>query len=281
MEIIEVTKENADSLKELLGEDLAADMSRSFFKGLAAVDEEERCHGVLIYELLEVDSDEDTKSRIHHFSGDTEEIKAMLHDEYRWAVSEAEVGRSFFETAEEETAAFFEKLGFTRETGESTALTITVAELDKLPVKRNAKLPEFIKSIREASVLQYRNFVKKTILRGNKGAVEDLAYLPVNWFERDASSCSVSDDKLDGVLLIRKTPSGELHPLLYTSFSPDYAKGLGYMLTQTVNYVREHYPPETRIVICRHNKKVVTLTKKLLAGFRGEEVMMGTRSERG
>ncbi|MBQ6441038.1 MAG: hypothetical protein IJJ13_00395 [Lachnospiraceae bacterium] len=279
MNMIEITKENAADFQELLGEDLVSDMSRNFFKGLAATDDGDKCHGVLVYELLEVDSEEDTKSRIRLLKGDSEEIKAGLQDEYRKAVSESDVETSFFETSEKDMASFFEKIGFSNATGESKELSITVADLAKLPVKRNAKLPDYIQGLTDVSVIQYRNFVKKTLIRGNKGAVEDLAYLPLNWFEREASSCSISDDKIDGVMLIRKTPSGELHPLLYTAFGPDFAKSLGFMLTRTVNYALDNYPPETRIVIYRHNKKVLELTHKLLTGHKGEDVITGTRNE--
>ena len=254
-------------------------MSRNFFKGLAATDDGDKCHGVLVYELLEVDSEEDTKSRIRLLKGDSEEIKAGLQDEYRKAVSESDVETSFFETSEKDMASFFEKIGFSNATGESKELSITVADLANLPVKRTAKLPDYIQGLTDVSEIQYRNFVKKTLIRGNKGAVEDLAYLPLNWFEREASSCSISDDKIDGVMLIRKTPSGELHPLLYTAFGPDFAKSLGFMLTRTVNYALDNYPQETRIVIYRHNKKVLELTHKLLTGHKGEDVITGTRNE--
>ncbi len=279
MKIIEITKENAEDFQDFLGEDLVADMSRTFFKGLAATDDSGTCHGVLVYELLGVDSDDDTSSRIRLIAGDDEEIKASLQDEYRKAASEADVGKSFFETSESEVASFFEKLGFSKSSGESMELTITVSELEKLPIKRDVKLPDYIQSLADVSVIQYRNFVKKALIKGTKGAVEDLAYLPLSWFKREVSSCSVSDDKIDGVLLIRETPSGELHPLLYTAYGPDFVKNLSLILINSVNYALENYPPDTKVVIYRHDKKVLMLVHKLLAGYKGSEIYMGTREE--
>ena len=279
MNIIEITKENAEDFESFLGEDLVADMSRNFFRGLAAVDDNGVGHGVLIYELLGVDSDADTNSRIRLVAGDDDEIKGELQDEYGQAASEEDVGKSFFETSESEVASFFEKLGFSKSYGESRELCITVSELEKLPLNRKGKLPDYIKSLSDVSVIQYRNFVKRTLIKGNKGAVEDLAYLPLNWFERDASSCSISDDKVDGALLIRKTPSGELHPMLYTAFGPEYVKSLGLMLVHSINYILENYSPDTKIVIYRRNKEVLTLTHKLLSGYKGDEIFMGIRNE--
>ena len=279
MNIIEVTKSNASEFEDMIGVDLVTDLSRSFFRGLAAVDEDGTCHGALVYELLGVDSDDDTKSRIRLLVGDDEDIKAQLQDEYRKAASEDDVAKSFFETSESEMASFFEKMGFSKASVESRELSFTVSELEKLPINRKAKMPDYITSMSDASVIQYRNFVKRTLIKGNKGSVEDLAYLPLNWFERDASSCSISDDKIDGILLIRKTPSGELHPVLYTAFGPDYVKSLGFMLVRSVNYVLANYPPDTKVVIYRHSKEVLTLTHKLLDGYKGAEIFMGARDE--
>ncbi len=279
MKIVEIKKDNAEGFIDFLGEDLVADMSRNFFRGLAAVDDGGVCHGVLVYELLGVDSDAGTNSRIRLLSCENDDINGILQDEYRKAASGEEVGKSFFETSESEIASFFEKLGFSKSSGESRELTITVSELEKLPINKKAKLPNFISNLSDVTVIQYRNFVKRVLIKGNKGSVEDLAYLPLNWFERDVSSCSISDDKIDGAMLIRKTPSGELHPMLYTAFGPDYVKNLGYMLVNTVRNVLENYPPETKVVIYRRNKEVLTLTHKLLSGYKGEEIFMGIRDE--
>lgn len=279
MEIIEITKDNAKDFEAVIGEDLVNDMSRYFYRGIAAVDDNGNCNGALIYELLDVDSDADTRSRIRLLEGDNDEVKAKLEEEYRNVAAEDEVAKSFFETSESEVASFFEKMGFSKSNAESRELRITVGDLEKLPLNRKVKVPDYIKSVNEVSILQYRNFVKKILIKGNKGIVEDLAYLPLNWFDRDASSCSISDDKVDGILLIRKTPSGELHPQLYTAFGPEFVKTLGLMMVQSVNYVLENYSPDTKIVIYRHSKEVVTLTHKLLSGYKGDEILIGSRDE--
>ena len=279
MEIIEITKENAKDFEAVIGEDLVNDMSRYFYRGIAAVDDNGNCNGALIYELLDVDSDADTRSRIRLLEGDNDEVKAKLEEEYRNVAAEDEVAKSFFATSESEVASFFEKMGFSKSNAESRELRITVGDLEKLPLNRKVKVPDYIKSVNEVSILQYRNFVKKILIKGNKGIVEDLAYLPLNWFDRDASSCSISDDKVDGILLIRKTPSGELHPQLYTAFGPEFVKTLGLMMVQSVNYVLENYSPDTKIVIYRHSKEVVTLTHKLLSGYKGDEILIGSRDE--
>ena len=280
MRIEEISDEkSAAEYEDIIGQDLVNDLSRRFFKGLVALDDDGSCHGAVVYELLDVDADTDIKSRIRLLVGDNDEIKDQLEVEYKKAVSEEEVAKSFFETSENEVASFFEKIGFSKASVESRELRFTVGELDKLPINRKAKMPDYIKSLSDVSVIQYRNFVKRVLIKGNKGTVEDLAYLPMTWFERDVSSCSISDDKIDGILLVRRTPSGELHPQLYTAFGPEYVKCLGFMLVKTVNYVMENYSPDTKVVIYRHNKEIITLTHKLLSGYKGDEIFMGSRDE--
>ena len=277
MDIIQVTGENAEDYYDYLGPDLSEDMSRSFFRGLAAVDDA-GCHGILIYELLGVD-DGDVRSRICLLTADNDEIKGRLIDEYTEAASEEKVKKSFYETPEEDMASFFEKVGFSNESVESKALSFTVADLAKLPFHSKGRFPNYIKSLKDTSIIQYRNFVKRVIVKGEKGGVDDLAYLPISWFEREASSCSVSDDKIDGIFLIRKMPSGEIRPQLYIAFGPNSVKTLGFMLANSVNYVVEHYPPDTKVVVYRRNKAVMAMTQKLLPGYKGEDIFVGNRIE--
>ncbi len=279
MTIIDVTKDNASDFEGVLGVDLISDLSRNFYRGMASVDDDNVCNGAFVYELLGVDSRKENTSVIRHFTAESDEIKSQLMDKYENNIKEEYVKKSFYETAEADTAAFYESRGFSKEEGESSELAITVADLELLPFNRQARMPEYIKSLHDVSVLQYRTFLKKLLIKEIRGAVEDLAYLPQNWFDREASSCSVSDNKLDGIFLVRKTPSGELRPQLYTAFGPDYLKILGRMLIRTVNYVIENYPPYTKVVISRHSKEVMALTQRLLDGYKGTPCFTGNRDE--
>ena len=109
--------------------------------------------------------------------------------------------------------------------------------------------------------------------------MEDLGYLPMSWFECNVSSCSMADDKVDGVLLIRRLPSQTLEPCLFTAFGIDYQKNLGIIMLSSVQKVVEQYPEDTKVVIRRHSKDVKKLTDKLFPGKKGEEVYIGKRAE--
>lgn len=279
MNIIEIKNENIAYFADILGEDLTDDMDRTCFKGFGAVDDSGKAQGAIVFELLGQDLECDTESRIRFFEGDSDETKDRLKDVYTMDVRENAIVKSHYETPDDILASYLEGIGFSKDQRESKELVLSLSDVENIPMNRRAKIPPYIRSLSNITVLQYRNFVKKSIIKSNKGLVEDLAYLPRSWFETDISSCSVTDDKIDGVFLIRKTPSGELHAVLYAAYGPDYVKNLGLMLVNTLNSALLKYPPDTKVVINRHSTKVESLTGKLLHGFRGSEEFFGDRTE--
>ena len=278
MNIIESTKENADDFSELLSPDLAEDMKRQFYRGYGAVDESGGVHGAIIYELFGVDLGGDVTSRIRLLEGDSQDTRDELKKAYTDGVAEKSISQSYYETPDVVMADDLVSIGFSKKEGEGRELVITLADVAKIPIDTGVKLPSYIVSLGDVSVIQYRNFVKKAILKGTKGSVDDLAYLSRNWFEKDVSSCSVTDSKIDGVFLFRKTPSGVLQAKLYVAYGPEYVRNLGYMMVKTIQSGLEHYPPDTKISIERHSKEVVAMTKRLLAASKGEDVFLGSKN---
>ncbi len=279
MNIIEITKENTAAFADILGDDLTVDMGRSCFRGFGALDELDRPRGAIVFELFGADQNRDTTSRIRLLEGESDEIKDELKDAYAGGVREIEISESFYATPDNVLAEYLEHIGFSKDQTESKEIVLSLSDIENLPIKLSAKIPPYVMNLSRASVIQYRNFIKRTILKGNKGSVEDLAYLPRSWFDGDISSCVVTDEKLDGIFLIRKTPSGELHTALYVAYGPDYIKNLGFMLVNTINSAILKYPPATKVVINRHNVAVKKLTGKLLHGFTGSEEFSGKRTE--
>ena len=275
MNIIEIKKNNAADYSEVLGPDLTDDMERCFYYAHAAVDDDGKVCGVLVYELTNADNEDDTESNIVLFHCDNDEVRSMLWSEYEKSVKNNDIVITHYETGDEALAGFYESVGFSKSTVESRQISLTVGDLSSLPVNLSAKLPSNILNNQDISVIQYRNAVKNFLVKGAKGSVTDLAYLKIGWFERDISACAVSDDKVDGMFLIRKTPSGELHPVLYAAFGPEFMKNLGAMLVFTAKKAIEQYPPDTVIRIKRHNKQVAALCTKMLSGRKGEPAFSG------
>ncbi len=279
MEFVEISADNAEEFEGYIDEDLAEDLDRAFFKGIGAVDGGTPA-GALVYELINSESEEDTKSRIRLLAGRDDEVKKELLKQYSEAVSEDEVTESFYEFSDEALAKDLSENGFSKEETESLDLVVTVADIKKLAAMfKNQKTPAYIQSISDTSVLQFRTFIKNCLFKGTKGIVEDLAYLPKTWYETEASACVITDDEVTGAMLLRKSPSGVLIPELYTAYGPDYQKNLALLLSACVLKVSELYPDDTKVVIRRHNDNVSKLTGKLFAGRKGDMVFCGTRAE--
>ena len=109
MDIKEISIDNVEDFLPLLGEDLAEDVKRVYYNGLGVMDGEGRPAGAFVYELLNSESEEDTKGRIRLVKSDNREISESLESYYRQSsVPEDEIVESFFETDKEEEAAFLE-----------------------------------------------------------------------------------------------------------------------------------------------------------------------------
>ncbi len=278
MNIIEITKENIEDFSERLGPDTTEDMNRWVYRGFGAVDDSGTVHGAMIYELFGVDLDGDTISRIVRLEGDSQDVKDELKSAYANNVTENKIAKSYYETPDEVMADDLVSFGFSKNAREGREVIVTLADVAKIPINIKAKLPPYVVTLGEVSVIQYRNFVKKAILKGNKGSVDDLAYLSRNWFDKSVSTCSVTHEKIKGVFLLKKTPSGVLQTKLYTAYGPEYVKTLGFLLIKAIQSGLENYPPETKIAINRHSKEVAAMTKKFLAGAKGENVFVGTKN---
>lgn len=280
MGFTEITTDNCDDFEEFLGEDICVEMERSFFRGIGAEDDSGNPVGAMIYELINSESVEDTTSRILVLAGESEEIKKGLLAEYRVRIAEDDVTESFYEFRDPALAALMKADGFSGQEEEAQDLAVTVSDIRKMADALKLKnLPPYIRSIAEISPLQYRAFVKNCLFKDHHGLLEDLAYLPKNFFETELSGCSLTDEEVHGAFLIRKMPSGKLMPLLYTAFGPDYKKDLLFMLAYCARKTPEKYPEDTIVLIRRHNDTVRNLTKKFFPEMRGDTIYTGSRKE--
>lgn len=279
MEIMEIDEENVEEFSPLIDEDLADDIQRVFFRGIGVKDDDDVPVGALVYELYESESEEDTKSLIRLFKAEDEEVGRLLMEEYAEFVKEDDIVESFYEVEDEAVAKKLKRFGFSLDSREGVEINFNVEYLSGLPIVNHLKNPSYIMSLKDISVLQFRSVIKECLFKGRKGLLEDLAYLPMKWFDMEVSACSVSDDKVDGMLLIRKTPSDMLYVLLYVAFGHRPEQKLYQMLLYSARMIVEHYPPETRIIINRYHENVRNLTQKIFPDQNGNKVYYGIRKE--
>lgn len=278
MSIVEINESNTDVFEDMMGPDLTADLEREFFRGLGALSEDGKPVGCLVYELKNKEEDVETKSEIMLITADDESIREELMDTYKASVRVEEVTESYYEMTDLEWGEFFQKAGFTNDQIEGSDIVITVGEFIESPVMKG-RIPEHIGSIGSLVLRRFRKGITRFLFAGKKGLLEDLAYLPINWFDTEVSSYSEADGKVDGFLLVRHTPSGSLDVKLFIAAGPDSIINLVSMLRYSVRKASELYPPDTKIVMKRHNNETRAFTKKLFPNAKGAPAIKGERAE--
>lgn len=280
MRITKIESENADEFNGFLSEDLIEDIGRKYYGGIGVFDDDDFPVGALVYELLGVNSDVETmKSRIVYVHADNDEVWSAIMDGYDDSVNADNIEITTYETEDEGAAAMLESFGFSREKKRSRMLRFKVSDLESIKLKLKMRIPTYITGISELSFLQFRNGIKNFLFKGVKCAVEDIAYLPVSWFDKDVSSCCISDGKVVGMFLIRRNPSGSIQVILYTCTGPESRQNLAYMLIRTVNMALAQYPHDTEVMIYCRTGEIVNLVEHILPGHVGNEVFVGSRKE--
>lgn len=279
MKIMAISEENIEDFTPLIGEDLSSDLERVFFRGIGAKNDNDEAVGVLVYELLGAESDA-VKSIIRLQKGESREIEDDLQRFYKEdAVSWDSIIESFYEAEDEEDADICEAAGFSKAKGESPLLRVTLADILNTVFAKRRGVPKYIRSINELSLMEYRTAIKNFLFKGQKGLLEDLAYLPMSWFDVDVSVCSTNDKGVDGMFLVRTSPTGVIMPVLYYAYGPYYVKNLAYMLIKSIEKAAEKYPPDTPVVIYRTKKASRDMAAKIIPKAKAGEVFFGSRKE--
>ncbi len=282
MNVFEISDENLEEFAEILGMDMMDDMQRSFYRGYGTSDEDGNINGVLVYEVKGLeDDDRDVLSQMLLVKADNEESYEKLHEIYREeGVEDEEIVETFYEFEDAAMADSCEKAGFSKDKKESQIIRLKLKDAAALDfVNKIKKVPDYIVGLEKLSVTQYRAGVKNCIFNGQTGILEDLSYLSMGWFDTGISSCTITDEEVNGFFFIRTTPSGVIVPVLLYAYGPDYIKNLALMIAHSVKEAEKRYPPDTEIVIHRTRKASAELIKKLMPRIKGMEAFFGERME--
>lgn len=282
MSVFEISDDNLGEFIDLLGEDMVDDMNRQFYRGYGTRDDDGNINGAMVYEVRGLDDDDlDTVSRMLYFRADSDEACDELDRIYREeGVDDDDITESFYEFEDEEMAGICEKEGYSKDAKESDIVRIKLSDASKLEFVNKVKnLPDYIVRLEKLSLSQYRAGVKNCVFSGQSGILEDLSYLSMDWFDGAISSCTITDDEVNGFFFVRTTPSGIIMPVLLYAYGPDYIKNLALMIARSVKEAENRYPPETEIVICRTRKASAALLKKLMPSVKGERAFFGKRKE--
>ncbi len=282
MEIIEMEQGSMERTDAFVPPDVAENIGRLWFRGLIADNEEgdEPCGGIVWQYRDAEDEEKDTRAEIVWAAGKNREILEGLIASYdEQSASESTTYTEFEMPLTVRTPMLkdaFSENGFEIKKTESQDVYVTVEDLRKLKFKKK-KPPFYIKTLGELNYRQFRNGIIDYLFQGRSGLLDDLAWLSIDWFEPEVSSCVVLDDKVKGFLLVHRTTTGILNVEVMFSIDIDPKRTVLELVRTSIWAAINKYPPETKIRLRRHNNSVHELVKKLFPDKKGDDVMAGSR----
>ncbi len=280
MKYLKITEDNLEEYAALLPPDMAECIGREYCRAVTLAEAGED-GPVLVYELKNADEEEeDTAAELlwMHFAG-VKEAEALL-EAYREAAAEEEVARTSYEFTEydEDLKEALTAAGFTAYERESRDLVVSLEELAAHPVAKGRE-PSYIAGLEELMVRQYRRGIMDCLFHKRKGVYEDLASLPMSFFDEQVSSCVMADGRTNGFLLVHALPSGQLVVGYMCAFEPDMKLNLAMMIRRSIQAAASKYPADTRVILRRHNEATANLTAKLFPKKTGATALAGEREE--
>ena len=270
---------NAEKFKKLIDPELYADMKRTFYRGIASTDDGGGVNGTLILELKNIERERDNAGRILQIRVKDPEAVSTLMKEYKVLAKEELVKRSFYEFPEKKDAVILVDSGFSMEEGEGPDRIVRISDLEGLSVVNKIKTPENIGSISALENRDFRKGILNCLFHNRKGLLEDLAYLPMDWYEKEISSYTMLDDKVVGLLLIHKSVYDMLQVKLLFASGPDSQKNLLRMIVHSIKTAGELYPPDTKVTIRCESDAAAALAANLFPNVRGMNAVWGDRKE--
>ena len=277
MKIEELNSENISDYREIIDSDVAESIGREFYHGIVAV-EGAAPSGALIWEYKNLEDTADTNAEIYFAGAESDEAVKSLLNEFDELTASNDVVRAFFDLRilSDDLVKGFKEKGFEVTDGESRDLQITVSDLKPLMALKK-KLGDNIVGLDSLMSLQFIRGVTNCLFRGKKGLVEDLEYVEKDWFDESVSSCTITDGKVSGMLLVHRFPSGVLMPVLFNAIGPDSKIDLLSMIAFTARKAVANYSESTPVVIRRHNAMVSALSKKLFGDRPVGQAVHGSR----
>ena len=282
MAITEINQDNAWDYAGIIGDDMADNMSRYYFRGLLILDVSgDLCAGI-IWELENLESSEPTFSRIKWFKAVDAENAGELFEAYKQRIEQDEVKKSFF-VIPVDIGGVEKKIlkdnGFSVRLTEGDDIVVSLEELTRIPIIRKTNPMRNIEPLNSMTIRQFRSIMAKCVAIGKKGVCEDLQYLSMTFFEPDVS-CFVQGEKdVTGIMLFHKKPSGIISIALMVAFDKDFSKTIPGMMRFFVDKMQEKYSLETKVHFNRHNEISFLLSEKLLPRGFGTPVYTGEREE--
>ena len=270
-----INDDNIYEYEDLIPPDVAEQILREHHKGVVAHDESTKeVQAIFMCAVTGVGWDGDVKSLVIEwvYVVSDEAFDTLLEYLIKEASAE-EVKKIRMELpiTDEHTKKLLEKNSFDMKSSESLLLETNVDEIIKIKQFQGNVRGDVV-SLDDLFTREFRRALTNFIFHGARGLLEDAETLPMSWFDLELSCCIRTGDRVTGMFLVKKTTTGVIVPVLMFAFEPDAAVKLMMLLRFFVQNAEMTENGDTRVVICRYNKKIRALTDKLLPGKKGDTV---------
>ena len=111
------------------------------------------------------------------------------------------------------------------------------------------------------------------------GLLDDMTWLSVDRYDKDLSSCVLTDGRVSGLLLVTETAVGVYTVELLFALQPDREKHMLNMMRHSVRTAKNVLGEEDRVLLSRHSKGSEKLINSLFPGKHGEAVLRGEKRD--
>ena len=281
MELIRLSEDNISEYAQTIPEDIAENIGRTYYRGIVGTEGGTPVAGI-IWLIQNTMSDEKRKSHIVWLYLAEDEYAGELFDEYKKMVENEKVTSSSFALPARSGKALKPVLkanGFTVSLMEGDEIVARISEIAEIGFLKKIPATDDVKPLRSITQRGFNLAVRRMMTRGYYGLCEDIEYLPRMFFENDVSCYIERDGVISGLFLCHKTASGRLKVELMAAVGKDYVKMLPMLLAGAYRSASSLYPPETEVVIDRHNYASLALGEKLFPRGFGIPMYIGSRTE--
>lgn len=174
----------------------------------------------------------------------------------------------------------FRETGFQLQEEKSSEVIMQVGELNKSPLALKRMNMENIAPVGSLSIQQFRRIISNCMACKKPGHMDDLMWLPADWFEPDLSCCILTEEGAKGVFLVHKTVSEKLEVQLMQGFAQALPQDILKMIQYAMISGGENYASETQIVINCCDVDTEALVEKLFHKVADTKVIVGRRIEK-
>lgn len=280
---VSITQDNKDDFRELIPEDVAENLFRQQYRGIALGTDASDTSAALIWEYKHLnDVTKPTVSRLSWLYARDLPSGNKVFTEYGTHLGEIPAQKSVFSLPDEEVSPVrdtLKKAGFSMEEQEGEELAVTVGMLKNLDIVKKTKSPSHIRPLGTLEPRLFRRGLMNCLFHTKRDKIDDLAALPTDWFEPEVSCYAETDSRVTGLLLVHRCSSGRLRVEFMSATGPDGSTDLLYMVRCSILKAASNYPDDTAVVLPRHDESSRKLAGYFFPEGRGEMCIYGERAE--